>query len=321
MKRFVTALLTITTLALSLTACSSKDHEYNGYITADYLYLSSNYEGQLIESFVKRGDSITSKEKLCQLDTMPQIQWLNQYKDQFIQQKELYDDMLLGQRDPVIQGSIADIKQSEAKLRLATISFQRAKKLYAAQAISAQTYDIALALYESTKEKVTESKASLENNKLGSRHHQIQAQKAAAQAAAAQAKAYQWELQQKTISAPTNGIVFDVYYKPGEHVPAGSPILSMIAPQYIYAEFYVQEKDLSQLKLGQNIQFTCDGCKTTGTATINYISSTAEYTPPVIYSNQSRSKLVYQVKAALPLKTALTYHPGQPIQISIQLKG
>jgi HlyD family secretion protein len=48
------------------------------------------------------------------------------------------------------------------------------------------------------------------------------------------------------------------------------------------------------------------------------VSPQSEYTPPVIYSNENRSKLVYMVIANPPAQTAATLHPGQPVEVTVQ---
>jgi len=80
--------------------------------------------------------------------------------------------------------------------------------------------------------------------------------------------------------------------------------------------FFVPEAQLSQIKLQQKISFSCDGCSAPQTAVISYISPTAEYTPPVIYSRSARAKLVYRVEALTPIADATKYHPGQPIDVT-----
>ena len=59
---------------------------------------------------------------------------------------------------------------------------------------------------------------------------------------------------------------------------------------------------------------TCDGCAADLTAKIYYIATTAEYTPPVIYSQEERHKLVYLVQAR-PNKPDLL-RVGQPVSVA-----
>jgi HlyD family secretion protein len=127
----------------------------------------------------------------------------------------------------------------------------------------------------------------------------------------------QWAFQQKTIYAPVSGYVNDTFYRLGEKVIANQPVISLLAPENIKVLFYIPEKQLSTIHLGQPITFSCDGCKQKTTVKITYISSAAEYTPPIIYSRDTRYKLVYLVRADLPINIAQQFHPGQPVDITL----
>ncbi len=125
----------------------------------------------------------------------------------------------------------------------------------------------------------------------------------------------QWALNQKTMSAPVNGYVFDTFYRLGEKVAANHPVLAILAPENIKVLFYIPETQLSQIKLGEQITFSCDSCTNKTAATISYISPQAEYTPPIIYSKDTRYKLVYLIRASMPVNIAQNFHPGQPIDV------
>lgn len=124
-----------------------------------------------------------------------------------------------------------------------------------------------------------------------------------------------WAYQQKTIYSPITGHVFDTFYRVGEKVAANQPVLALLAPDNVKVLFYIPEKQLSLIHLGQKIHFACDNCKTPTQATISYISPEAEYTPPIIYSENTRNTLVYLVRADLSSEAAQQYHPGQPLDI------
>lgn len=126
----------------------------------------------------------------------------------------------------------------------------------------------------------------------------------------------EWSLQQKTQYANANGIIFDTFYRIGEKVEANHPVVAMLTPDNIRVLFYIPEALLSQVKLGKKVVFNCDGCKQTE-ANISYISPEAEYTPPVIYSKDTRNKLVYLIRADMPADVAIQFHPGQPIDVTL----
>ncbi|MFU8797996.1 MAG: HlyD family secretion protein [Gammaproteobacteria bacterium] len=133
----------------------------------------------------------------------------------------------------------------------------------------------------------------------------------------AQVKQAQWAVDQKLFTAPKSAQVFDTYYLSGEFVPAGRPIVSLLAPEDIKIIFYISEPILSTLKLGNTVTIKCDGCPIDKplSATIQFISPQNEYTPPVIFSTETRQKLVYRVEAAPAPYNATLFKPGQPITV------
>ena len=138
---------------------------------------------------------------------------------------------------------------------------------------------------------------------------------AAARAAVEQAA---WRLGQTEVFSTQAGRVFDTMYRPGEWVAAGAPVVRMLPPQNIKVRFFVPEPVLGSLSLGRAVAISCDGCGASIPATLTYISTEAEYTPPIIYSNETRSKLVFMIEARPKPEDAVKLHPGQPVSVQVQ---
>jgi HlyD family secretion protein len=145
---------------------------------------------------------------------------------------------------------------------------------------------------------------------------QLQAQIAQTQAQIAQMQAglgsASYALSQRQIVAQTEGAVQDIYFREGEYVPASTPVLSVLPPANVFVRFFVPESQLSHAHLGQKVRIACDGCQPID-ATISFIAAQQEFTPPVIFSNESRDKLVFKLEARAP--GGLNLHPGQPVQV------
>src|SRR3989449_484613 len=120
-----------------------------------------------------------------------------------------------------------------------------------------------------------------------------------------------WRLEQKSVAAPVSGLVQDTFFVIGEWVPPGRPVASLLPPGNVKARFYVPETVLSSVQIGKAIEIRCDGCQALD-AKVSYVSSQAEYTPPVLYSKESRSKLLFLVEARLP---NAQLRPGQPVDV------
>ena len=118
--------------------------------------------------------------------------------------------------------------------------------------------------------------------------------------------------------APVSGTVQQVYFRVGETVPAQRPVLSIMPPGNMKVRFYVPETDLPKLAIGDEVRVTCDNCSADLTAKIYFLSTSAEYTPPVIYSLDERNKLVYLVQARPSRPDALRV--GQPVSVYLNPK-
>ena len=116
--------------------------------------------------------------------------------------------------------------------------------------------------------------------------------------------------------APVGGIIQQIYFREGEMVPAQRPVLSIMPPGNMKLRFFVPEADLPKLAVGDEVRVTCDNCAADLTAKIYFIATAAEYTPPVIYSLEERSKLVYLIQAR-PNRPA-SLRVGQPISVYFQ---
>jgi HlyD family secretion protein len=118
--------------------------------------------------------------------------------------------------------------------------------------------------------------------------------------------------------APVDGTVQQIYFREGETVPPQRPVLSIMPPGNMKLRFYVPETDLPKLSIGDEVRVTCDNCSADLTAKIYFISTMAEYTPPVIYSLDERNKLVYLIQARPSRPDALRV--GQPISVYLNAK-
>ena len=140
------------------------------------------------------------------------------------------------------------------------------------------------------------------------------AQVAAQQAALDKAK---WSFDQKQQFAPADAQVHDTLYRQGEWVAAGNPVVVLLPPENLKVRFFVPQEMLPQIKVGQTISVECDGAPRPIKATINYISTQVEYTPPVIYSRETRANLVFMIEAKIALADAADVRPGQPADVRL----
>lgn len=139
---------------------------------------------------------------------------------------------------------------------------------------------------------------------------------AALRVAEAHVNTSQTRLSRRQGFAPVAGSIQQIYFREGETVGAQRPVLSIMPPGNMKIRFFVSESELPKLALGDSVRIGCDGCAPDLTAKIYFIATQAEYTPPVIYSQDERAKLVYLIQARPEKPDALRV--GQPVSVFLQ---
>lgn len=318
MWKHITSACFVVFWMLLLTSCSKHSKVFQGYIEGQFTYITSYVSGNLMVLRVNRGDHVQKNQILFQLDPYPEEADLERAKFELESAKENLQNLLKGQRSTVVEGVLAQLAQANAQLSFALKELNRRKQLYQEHYVSKADLDQATNNYNQAMQRVNEIKANLNESKLGARNDLILAQQATVNSADANVRRLQWLVSQKTVQAPANAIVFDRYYLQGEYVGVGQPVLSILTPENIKLIFYIPEEFLSRIKLGDQVLLKCDGCQAHSAATITFISPETEYTPPIIYSQETRYHLVYRVEASMTAQQAVQFHPGQPVDVKIE---
>lgn len=141
---------------------------------------------------------------------------------------------------------------------------------------------------------------------------------AALRSAQARLNSSQTKLARRKAVSPAQGTVQQIYFRVGELVAAGRPVVAILPPGNMKVRFFVNEAILPTIALDDTVNVQCDGCADGLTARISFIARTAEFTPPVIYSRERREKLVFLVEARPAAADATKLHPGQPVEVTLK---
>ena len=298
-------------LALALAGCGEEPGVYQGYVEGEFLYLASSQPGRMDFMAVHSGQRVAAGEVIFTLDADYEKTLVRQAEAELASARDSLADLKLGLRSTEIAAAEAQVAQARATAENSAANLRRLEALYKSASVPKSQYDTAKAAAEADAARVEQLESQLATAKLPTgRDEQILAQTSRVQALAAALDQANWRLNEKTVKAPAAGLVCDLFYRPGEWVAAGGPAVRFLPPENVKVRFFVPEKDFGGLALGHEVLITIDGRAEPAAAVITYLAPEAEYTPPVIYSNESRSKLVFMVEAR-PLITAGGYlSPG-----------
>ncbi len=263
-------------VALMLAACSpAQDTGWLGYAEGETAMISAPNPGWIAGLSVARGAMVSKGQVLFRLDDT--------------QQNANTEAAQAG-----LNSSEAQIASARASLAYAAKDLERQTNLVREQAGTAEKLDLARSNYQAARARVDQLEAQAKQNQ-------------------ANLSGATYQLSERSIVSRTAGRVEDVFFHEGEYAPAMTPVVAVLPPENIFVRFFVPEPEFSQIHMGQRVAISCDGCADGITATISFISSREEYTPPVIFSVRNRQKLVFKVEARAP--GGLKLNPGQPVQV------
>jgi HlyD family secretion protein len=300
---------------LALAACQKPDDSYwQGYVEGEYVMLASPYAGQLQKLYVRRGEQTSAGKPVFALEQEAERAARMEAEQKMKAAEARLQNLGVARRAPEIEALRAELRQVEVARKLSEANLAREEELVRSGATSRLRYDEVRSAVDRDRARVAEVQAQLRQAQMpvgrDAERKAAEGDLEAARAALAQAA---WRLEQKSVAAPVAGLVHETYFVEGEWVPAGRPVAALLPPANVKVRFYVPQTALASLGANREVNVRCDGCPQPLAAKVSFVSTQAEYTPPVLYSKESRSKLVFLVEARLE---GGSLRPGQPVDVS-----
>lgn len=283
----------------------------SGYVEGDALYLASPVSGALSDLQVEKGARVVSGQRLFAVDPRQVLAAQDQAKAEAAVASAQAQDARKGLRPVELAIYDANVAAAEARLRDAEAFLKRTRSLTTKGIFAPARLDDAKANYDAALAQLNAAKRQRDAAALGAREGQVAAADSRVSQAQAGVAAASARLSDTAPSAPSAGLVEDVYFQKGEWVIANQPILALLPDDRIKLRFFVPEGEVARYTPGQKVAFSCDSCAKGLTAVITYVSPRPEFTPPVIYSRETRDRLVYLIEA----RPSVRLNPGQPVDV------
>jgi HlyD family secretion protein len=306
--------------AAALAACNQqRDTGWSGYADGDYVYVAAPIAGQLSALDVLAGQQVKKGQPLFALDDEPERAAREESTARLAAAGYQAADTEKGKRELEVNVNQAQLAQARVQAGMARNDLTRKRELLAKNFIAQAQVDEAEHTYAQAQARVDELASTVQVARLPARSDEQAAAQAQVDAARQVLRQNDWRAQQKLQAAPQDAQVADTFFRPGEFVNAGQPVVSLLPAPNVKARFYVPESQIQQIALGGNVTLTCDGCQPIP-ARVTFISTKPEFTPPVIYSNEQRAKLVFLVEARPSPADAPKLRPGQPLTVTAASK-
>jgi HlyD family secretion protein len=307
----------LTLIARILPACAPPSNAAVGYIEGEYVNIAPIEVARVATEYVRRGDKLKAGDRIATLETTDAEIAVHNAEAALGQAKAELANILYGRRPEEIAAIEADLKAAQVQQDDAQRTLNRRKDLNSRGFASQADLDSAQTAYDVAASHVTELSANLAVARLPARDEEILSTRNKVEQAKSALDNARWRLDQRQLVAPSAGYVSDIIRRVGDVAGPSAPVVSFLPENAVKVKVYVPETALSSLALGQEIDVRCDGCEKGLSAAITYIAREPEFTPPVIYSLESRQTLVYLIEARAANDKPLRLQPGQIVDVDL----
>jgi HlyD family secretion protein len=303
------------TVVAALAGCSDRAPSgFQGYVEGEFVHVATSVGGRLENLSVKRGDEVAAASPLFTLESVGESESLHEAEAHVKSAEALLADLRQGRRLPELEVTAAQLKQAEVEERQSSSRLGRDEAQFKIGGISQLQLDDSRADQAVRAARVAQIRGEVEVAKLPSRSDQIVAQEALLAASRAAVERARWQLGQKSVSAPRSGRVYETPYHAGDWVPAGAPVVRLLPAENIKVRFFVTQTVAAGIAPGKAVLIEGSGGADVPGA-VDYVSTEAEFTPPVIFSNETSGKLVFMIEARPESGSARRLVPGQPVRV------
>jgi HlyD family secretion protein len=310
----MTGLLCALPLIAGLFASCAPAPLATGYVEGEYVLVAPAAAARVEALAVRRGDRVAAGARLVVQERRDAEIALAEAEAALAQAESERANLLEGKRAEEIEVIAAALASARAEAEEYAKELARLRALHDRGVVPDAQLETAQTRVDVARAQVTEVEANLEVARLPARPHEIAAAEASVARARAGRDSAAWALDERTLTAPADGMIFEILRRAGEIAGPQAPVLSLLPDGAVLLRLYLPEPALSSIGPGTELQVRCDGCAPDTRAIVTYVSDSPEFTPPVIYSIENRQKLVYLVEAR-PDASATALKPGQIVDV------
>jgi HlyD family secretion protein len=303
--------------AALFSACAGPPPLAVGYVEGEFVLLAPIEVAEVRTVAVRRGDRVTEGEAVAGLESSDATIAVAQAEAAVAQAEAQLADLKIGKRPEEIAVLEATLVSAQAQQKETERVLARQTDLLERGIATQADYDQAETQHNVAVAMVGQAQANLAVARLPARPETIRAAENQVDQAKAELDQAHWRLSKRTITAPAPGRIDDIIRNPGDLAGPSAPVLSMLPDGAVKLRLYLPEESFSSVKVGSLLDVRCDGCRPGLTARVSYVSPDPEFTPPVIYSLETRQKLVFLIEAR-PEGDPGPLQPGQIVDVSLR---
>lgn len=258
----------------------------NGRIEATEIDIATKLAGRISEVLVHEGDTVDEAQVIARMDTISL-------------EAQLRHSLAEAQHARDSRGTaLAVVEQRRSEAALAVKDYERIKELFAQTVISEQKVDVERTRVETTRAALLQARSEV-----------VEAQ-SAIDAAVAETERLRHDIDDSTLRAPVHGRVQYRLAEPGEVLPAGGKVITMLNLTDVYMELFLPEVEAGKVAIGAEGRIVLDAAPQWPIrANVSYVAAKAQFTPKTVETMVERQKLVFRIKLQLDPQRLRRYEP------------
>lgn len=293
----------------------------SGTVEATDAQIGFEIAGKVDQVFAREGDAVGAGVLVASLDASDARARHAQAEAALAAARAMLIELEAGSRPEEIVQAKAAFEAAQQKLEDADRDLRRARALFEAAAVSEATYDKAQTAHAVAGSQAAHAREQLRLVQAGPRVERIRAQRALVTQAEAALRSAQEALDRCDIRTPFAGVVTVKHREPGEVVPPGAAVLTLMNPGDRWVRIYIPEDRIGAVQLGASASISSDTYpKRRYAGEVMFISPEAEFTPKNVQTAEERVRLVYAVKVRITADSDNELKPGMPADVRIELR-
>lgn len=258
----------------------------NGRIEATEVDIATKFYGRIDEIYVDEGDKVEAGQIVALMDTKSLEAQLRQAEASIIKAKKQlsYAQAILAQRKSECMLTKKNLRRSERLYENDNISLEKLDSDRAA-------HEVAMAQCRAAEAEVADAEATID-------------------AAVADRDRLMTDMEDSSLKTPISGRIQYRLAEPGEVLPAGGKVLTVIDLTDVYMTVFLPTKEAGNLAMGTDARIVVDAAPEYAMpAKVTFVSSKAQFTPKEVETTEERQKLAFRVKVQIDPGILKEYEP------------
>lgn len=256
----------------------------NGRVEATEYDIATRLSARIAKVFVNEGDMVVSGQVLAMMDSADLQAQLREAQARLREAEEgkHYAEAIVEQRKSELAYAEAELNRSLQLVKKGHVSKERLDQHRMAKLSAEATLRAARVL--------------------------IGQSIAAVDAASARIERLDTDIADSTLTAPVDSRVLYRLAEPGEVIPAGGKILTVLDLADVYMSIFLPTAEAGRVSLGADARITLDAVpELVIPAKVSFVAARAQFTPREVETRTEREKLMFRIKVKIDPETLLAH--------------